>query len=305
VVADKVDKVLFVGPLDRVLFLRTLPILEGAAPQHLAAVAQHARERFFPKGNLLLRRGEPAEAAYLVVEGRVAMTRDGRSESLGPGEAVGFLQLLARAEHEVEARAEEDTLVLALDWNAQLDVCEEHFPVLMHYIRYLCLRTLDELRGSPAGALPDYPTDLVGVPLRPLNLVERILVLSRARAFSVTTLDALTELAHHVDEVRLRPGEPAWRTGDAADHFLLVASGIVRSHVPGGGRFRSGPGLTVGMPEALRGEPRWYDAGAESAVAGLRIAVEPFVDILEDHFDMAVDFTSVLARRVMELGAGG
>lgn len=295
------DKVVFVGPLDRVLFLRSLPALDGLAPAHLAAIAQHARERFFPRGAVLFRREQPAEAVYLVVEGKVAVTRVGRSQHLGPGEAVGFLDLLARAEHGVEARALVDTLTLELDWDAQLDVCEEHFPVLMQYVRYLAQLAIRELLQLSAEAPEVSPADLPVRGTGPLNFVERILVLSRSRAFSTSSLDALTELARHVTEVHLDAQQTVWQREEPADHFLLIASGIVRGDLPEGRALRARAASTLGMHEALRGESRWYSAAPETSAVALRIEVEPFVDILEDHFDLAVDFTSVLANRVIEL----
>ncbi len=295
------DKTLFVGPLDRVLFLRTLPAFDGLGPAHLAAVAQHANERTFPRGTPLLDPDGPAEAVFLVVEGEVSVTRPGgRSRSAGPGEAVGFVDLLARAERGVRARASIDTLALELDWDAQLDVCEEHFPVLAQYLRYLAMMTIRELERDPSAIEEVTPADLPVHQRRPLNLVERILVLSHSRAFSTSSLDALAELAHHVTEVRFAAGEEIWRKDATAEDFLLVAAGAIRGTLSGKRQLRARAASTVGMQEALRGGRRWYDAMAEATTVALRIEVEPLVDILEDHFDLAVDFMSTLARRLLE-----
>lgn len=296
------DSVLFVGPLDRVLFLRTVAALEGLEPSELAAIAQHARERSFPRGSTLIAPTSSGETAYLIVDGEVSVERRGRaSQQLGPGDAVGLLDLLARSHQELEVRATSDTLTLELDWDAQMDVCEEHFAVLLQYMRHVAKRTIGELqRRVPE----EEPADAAGplIPLgRQLNFIERILVLSQSHAFSTGSLDALTELAHHVTEVRFEAGTSLWQPGDPADHFLLVVSGVVRGVLPDGWGFTHRAMGTVGMHEALRRDERWHEATAAVECRALRIDVEPFLDILEDHFDLAIDFTSTLARALLEL----
>ncbi len=294
------EKVLFVGPLDRVLFLRTLPALDGLASSQLAAVAQHAREQFVPRGTAMLRPDQPADAVFVIVDGQVTVSwAGGRTRVVGGGEAVGFLELLARSPQGIDVRADVDTLALELDWDAQLDVCEEHFGILLQYLRYLSGRFLVEFRAAPFD-VNAAAADLIRPDAKALNLVERLEVLSRSRAFSTTTLDALNELAHHVAEVSLQPTEAWWRRNDPADHFMLIARGLIRGDTDEGASFRLGPAAAVGMHEALRGERRWFDAVPETEGVALRIDVEPFIDILEDHFDMAVDVMSVLAQRVLE-----
>ena len=53
-----------VGTVERILSLKRIPMLAGLSPDDLAAVAEHGRERFFPKGSVLLREGEPIPALY-------------------------------------------------------------------------------------------------------------------------------------------------------------------------------------------------------------------------------------------------
>jgi len=135
----------------------------------------------------------------------------------------------------------------------------------------------------------------------PLTFVERLAALSHSGAFSTRCLDALAELAHHVTEVRWQAGEEIWKVAAAAEHFLLPVAGRIRAQVPGAGSVTFHPGATVGMHEALGGRARWYGAHSDAATRALRIEVEPFVDILEDHFDLALDFLAVLAGRLLAL----
>ncbi|MDH3419187.1 MAG: cyclic nucleotide-binding domain-containing protein [Gammaproteobacteria bacterium] len=299
------DSVLFVGPLDRVLLLRTLPMLEGLRPVALAAIAQHAQERSFSRGTLLSSPDASAQAVYLIVEGEVEITRDGAaSRRVQAGEAVGFIEMLSRVKQPLEVRASSDTVALELDWDAQIDVCEEHFPVVMQYISYLARLTALELQRQGLASAQSGPSPTTQQFGPHLNFVQRVLVLSRSRAFSSGCLDALSELSQHVEEVRWEDGDPIWATGEAAEDFFLLASGLLRCSQASGVEFTCGPGKLAGVHEALYGSERWYAAVSEGPTIGLKIDLEPFVDILEDHFDLALDFMGLLAADLLSLQSG-
>src|SRR2546428_13852642 len=78
-----------VGTVERILSLKRIPMLAGLSPEDLAAVAEHGRERFFPKGSVLLRGGEPIPALYAVLDGRVHVAR--RGPKLGHVTSPGFV----------------------------------------------------------------------------------------------------------------------------------------------------------------------------------------------------------------------
>jgi CRP-like cAMP-binding protein len=292
----------FVGPLDRVLFLRTIPIFEGLRPPHLAAIAQHARERVWPAGALMQTPDQAAETVYLVVEGEVELSHaDGVTQRIGPGQTVGVLELLSRMQTALTARTTRETVALEFDWDAQFDICEQHFAVLAQYIRYLAGRTIDGPARAAEAEVNAAATELAPPPAdRPLNLVERVLVLYDSQEFSHRSPDALAELAHHIAEVRYGAGEVLWDAGAHADHFVLLAAGTVECRRPDGRSSRVRAGTTIGLYEMLARAPRGTLARATGEVVGLRIDFDPFLDILEDHFDLALDVLSLLARNLLE-----
>jgi CRP-like cAMP-binding protein len=299
------DSVLFVGPLDRVLLLRTQPMLEGLSPRQLAAIAQHARERHFARGAVLQAADEAAEAVHLIVSGEVEMARGTEAPRvLGPGDAVGFVEMLSRSHSRLAARAVADTVTLELDWDAQLAVCEEHFPVVMQYLDYLAQRTIAAMRGRELEAAAAFELERPSGGDGTLNLIDRLLVLSRSRVFSAGCWDALGELAHHVTEVHWRDGQSIWRIADVSEHFFLIVAGGVRCVGPSGERFERTAGTTVGMYSALSNGLRWHEATSAGDTLALRIDLEPFLDILEDHFDLALDFLAQLAARLLALDSG-
>jgi len=299
------DRVAFVGPLDRVLYLRTLPTFERLGPPELGAIAQHARERSFRRGAVLLDPARPVETAYVVIDGQVTIARgDGLPGTAGPSDAVGILELLARQPGGLSAVAATDTLTLELDWEAQVGVCEDYFTILQQYLRVLALRFIHEMRRLPVDSRLGRATAEHHAGTRNLDLVQRLIAVAHARAFSDCNLDALVELARHAQERTLAVGEILWRQRDPATHFALLTAGSLACTTGANGwRLFAGPAFTVGLHEALAGIPRWFEAVAEIETTVLRLEVDPFLDLLEDHFELAIDFTSAIARRVLELEA--
>lgn len=310
---------LFFGPL---LYFRTVPALDKLSSALLGAIAQHAEEEFFPTGSLLLRPDHPREAFFVIVEGRVSVREPGgREELVGPGQAVGFLHLLARSEEGLEARAVWDTVALRVDWDAHLDACERHFPILEAHMGFLaqeCQKEETRIRmaaldprsrsGAQSGEPGEAPAagDLDAFPAAPLNLVRRLEVLHRSRAFPSASMDALAELARHLEVVHHRHGEEYWAHGDPSGFFLLVASGTLTLEGPKGEwREVLGSGDVAGHFEALAGSSRKGSLRAEGHAVTLRVGMEPLMDILEDHFTMAVEFTAGLARELIRLQASG
>jgi CRP-like cAMP-binding protein len=309
---------LFFGPL---LYFRTIPALDRLSSALLGAIAQHAEEEFFPAGSSLLRQDHPREAFFVIVEGRVAVREpDGREELLGPGQAVGFLHLLARSEEGLEAQAVWDTVALRVDWDAHLDACERHFPILEVHMGFLAHQCLEERKRArkdaplqppevmeaPDGWAPPGANEPGTLPPAPLNLVQRIQVLHRSRAFPSAGMDALAELARHLEEVRHPAGEEHWAHGDPSGSFLLVASGSLVLEGPNGGwREVLGPGEVAGRFEALAGLPREGSLRAEGPSVSLRLGLEALMDILEDHSTMAVEVTAGLARDLIRLQDAG
>ena len=215
------DRVAFVGPLDRVLYLRTLPTFERLGPPELGAIAQHARERSFRRGAVLLDPARPVETAYVVIDGQVTIARgDGLPGTAGPSDAVGILELLARQPGGLSAVAATDTLTLELDWEAQVGVCEDYFTILQQYLRVLALRFIHEMRRLPVDSRLGRATAEHHAGTRNLDLAQRLIAVAHARAFSDCNLDALVELARHAQERTLAVGEILWRQRDPATHTL-------------------------------------------------------------------------------------
>ncbi|HSG07199.1 MAG TPA: cyclic nucleotide-binding domain-containing protein [Longimicrobiales bacterium] len=284
---------LFVGPL---LHLRTLPALEGLAPAYLTALAQETEEVLLTRGMPLMTRGSLAQELHVIVDGTVTLQRGGNVSTAGPGDVVGFLELLSQEASETDAVVDVDTVALKLDADGLREACERHFAILMSLVSSISRQIVQDpvaLRALVQGNGPEG-----GVPVRgELDRVGRMVALHRSPAFPSASMDALAELAGNLREVRFGVGDPLWRVGDPADGFYLLCDGLVRYTSPAAGwSVDVGPGGVPGLPATLA-NTRWtVAASAVTDVVALRVDTEPFLDVLEDHFHMAFQFLGRLAR---------
>jgi signal transduction histidine kinase len=99
-------------------FLR--PVLFGLAEEDLDELAQAAVELSFPAGAVIFREGEPGDAIYVIVQGRVEIIQqlDDESErhlhSAGPGEIFGEMAIIQEGVRNATVRAAEPTTVLEI-----------------------------------------------------------------------------------------------------------------------------------------------------------------------------------------------
>lgn len=297
------SKIRFVSPLERALYLKTIGTLNELPRGELAAVAQRTRERFFRKGARILTAGQRVESFHIIVEGRVrARGAEHGDVELGTHAALGFLTMLSHWPEGLEATAEVDTTTLEIDADDFSDVLEDHFNLVYMTIRNISRTMLLERREIPEGTYLAPGEGLLDQPERELDLIERLLFLSRNPALQLANVDSMIQMAQTMKEVRFEKGDRIWQAGAPPGNILILVSGTVGCTVEKSGtRFRAGPGYPLGNLENLAGEPRWYTAVTETPVVALEGATDLFLDILEDHFEMAQGFLASSAAGLINL----
>ena len=146
--------------VERVLILKGADLLKDVGPRHLLGLADVAREIEILKGDTIYKEDDPADALYMVVEGRVRLSAGGRTMSeVGPGEAFGTWSLVDDSERGHRAECLEDGLTLALHRDEFYDMAASDLTLLKEVVRVLAkrLRTLvaerpDEARVEGEGA---------------------------------------------------------------------------------------------------------------------------------------------------------
>jgi CRP-like cAMP-binding protein len=194
-------------------------------------------------------------------------------------------------------------VALEFEEDAFHDILEDNFTILHNLIRRMAKRTLAVRRQIPSGTYLAPLEGVLRVPNRPLNLVERIVLVRRPGSpFESASLEAISQLARQTPEVRFDAGQTLWKSGDRSEYALILISGTVSCTTQWGiSRFRAGPGQPLGNVERLSGEPRWFTAVAETPVVAMRSDTEALLDILEDHFGMALSLVRAMAENLIRI----
>jgi len=127
--------------VERVLILQRADLLHDVGPRHLLKLAEAAREVELWKGDKIYEETDPSDALYMVVEGRMRLTMNGRaSTEVGPGEAFGTWALVDDSDRGHRVECLEDGLALALHRDEFYDVAAGDLVLLQQVLRALAKR---------------------------------------------------------------------------------------------------------------------------------------------------------------------
>ncbi len=126
-------------------------ILAGLDPAQRAELLERFETLSLKRGDVLVRQDDPADALYVVISGRFAVTKAGRREpitEIGAGQPIGEIGFLAGGTRTATVRAMRDSLVLRLG-REEFDDLAARDPTIW---RSLALTLADRLRTTTAAA---------------------------------------------------------------------------------------------------------------------------------------------------------
>lgn len=136
-----------VSPLSRV------QLFTGLSRPALELVASIATEEQHPQGTVLFRVGDPGDALYLILAGRVRISREvpGMGEEalaiLGPGDTFGELSVIDEGARSADAHIHESAVLLKIKKDAMEHLLFMHrdlaYEVLWNFVRLLSSRLRD------------------------------------------------------------------------------------------------------------------------------------------------------------------
>lgn len=303
----------FVDVTERAIYLRSIPVAAELPPRVLHLIALSLEEREVDERATVLRAGQPPAGLHLITRGELALKKGGAEVGrLKPPQSIGFLDILARSEASYDAVAAAPTSTLELSADRLAELMEDHFALLQATLRYAAERMLAEMQELPEQALAIPPETMpIPIPKRPLDLVERVLILRNMAVFRKTNVNALSVLSERMPEVRVAAGTQLFDIGESPTFSAFLVEGTARCTTADGRSFVYGPGTAAGGVESLAGKPRWYRAVAQTELVYLRGSADSLVDMMEDNFDLGRDFVAMLATalkmmvgRKLAAGAG-
>ena len=141
-----------VSPDDRVANVHGLPLFHGLPLSDRAEILSLARERRFAKNQTIFREGDPVEFIFLMVSGRVKITRSSRKYAgvilriEESGEAVGGFGLAPGSSHIGTAQTLERCHVLVWEASRFQTFCEQYPSLAVNLVWMVSerLRVLQE-----------------------------------------------------------------------------------------------------------------------------------------------------------------
>ena len=260
--------------------LRLLEPFRGLDDAAFAALAPALSDLELEAGDVLMRRGDPAEHAYLLVRGRLAVeSPEGEGSAplsiLDAGELVGEVAMLAGGTRSATVRALEASQLVRLPRTELAQALERNPAALERFVDTVRRRLwrsqlathLRGLFGSPDPAL-------------------------------------LAELERDVEWTALRSGEDLFRRGDPGDAAFILISGRLRV-VDDAERVLNdvAAGEVVGEMALLAAEPRSATVFAVRDSQLAKLPAAAFHELIERHPRVLRRITGILVDRLRKHGA--
>jgi CRP-like cAMP-binding protein len=131
-----------------------------------------------------------------------------------------------------------------------------------------------------------------------LSTVEKVLALKRVDVFAGTPDETLAAVAGLLEELPLSAGQAVFEKGDMGDCLYLIVDGEVRVHDGEHTLNHLAEGDVFGEMALLDAEPRMASVTAVEQTLLLRLAQEPFFELMEDRPEVARGLIRVLSQRL-------
>ena len=135
--------------LERMMFLRKVPLFEHLSPEDLKHVAEVASEQLFADGTVVAEQGESGDDLFVVVAGEIEVERDGEAVARrGPGQYVGEMAVITGSPRMATLRCRGEVRALAVDQRRFERILRERPDASLAVMRTLCERLEESHRSA-------------------------------------------------------------------------------------------------------------------------------------------------------------
>ena len=125
--------------IEKVIFLKSVDIFEHATIEHLGRIAGLMDEVHFEPGETIFEEGEPGDAFYLLLSGRVFLDRNGNTfREIKEKETFGTLDVLDFHPRTVTAKGVDHVRALKLNGQEFHDLLSLDIEMVEAVFRMLC-----------------------------------------------------------------------------------------------------------------------------------------------------------------------
>ena len=137
--------------IERVLFLRRVPLFDELAPADLGAIAEVAHERSFTDGEVLASEGELGDELLIVASGTVRVETGGAEIARrGRGEVVGEMSLITGGPRMASLVADGDVLAIRIGRREFESMIHDRPDIGIGVMRVLAHRLAETRPGDPS-----------------------------------------------------------------------------------------------------------------------------------------------------------
>lgn len=137
-------------PMERVLFLRKVPLFDELEPADLLPIAEVADEQLFSDGDRLGAEGEMGDGMHVIVSGSVNVrSRDETIAERGPGDVVGELSLITARPRMADLIAYGDVRTIWITRRAFEGMVHDRPDVAIGVMRVLAMRLAEHAPERP------------------------------------------------------------------------------------------------------------------------------------------------------------
>jgi len=139
--------------IQRIVFLRRVPLFEGLSPEDLKHVADITEEHAYEEGDVIAEQGEAGEEMHLIVFGEISVRVGSQSDTArevarrGTGESVGEMAVISRAPRMASLVAASDVRTLVIDRVRFERILRDRPDASLAVMNVLCAR-LRETQGE-------------------------------------------------------------------------------------------------------------------------------------------------------------
>jgi CRP-like cAMP-binding protein len=250
-------------------------------------------------GDSLWLGGAPVEHCYFMRDGRVRLTRSSARPWTFEGRWIlgSFEPRGAPAARSAVALKDFDAL--RMPRRAWFRLLADSFTLTHRSIvgaATTVAQLEDRLPPARAKTSPTGSSGSSGPVDPPLGVLGRLAALAEVEGARDVGVQALADLAAASEEIALKEGDLLFDVGDSHSNLFLVAAGAIEAarREPDIVR-RHGPGELVGGAAALCERIGLWGARATTATRIVAVPIEAWLDMMEEHAELAESVMSILA----------
>lgn len=140
--------------VEKVFLLKSLSLFQGTSENYLIGVAEIMKEVFVEKGQMIFKKGDPADFMYVIQSGEIQIhDNEHKFAVLRSKEFFGELALLDAESRSASATALTDCYLLKLDQEPFYELLSNNFEVTRGIIKTLCTRLRNQNQATKEASL--------------------------------------------------------------------------------------------------------------------------------------------------------